>query len=86
MCLKLFNISMCFNCLVKQNYFEAQAIYFKVFEKELSKQIVNTSPKHLLQKDRPINELLDKKSTVKSVLSGILHKRQKLSINELLDK
>ena len=86
MCLKLFNISMCFNCLVEQNYFESQTIYFKVFEKELSKQIINTSPKQLLQKDCPINELLDKQSTVKSVLSGILNKRQKLSINELLDK
>ena len=49
MCLKLFNISMCFNSLVEQNYFESQAIYFKVFEKELSKQIKLS-----------INELLDK--------------------------
>ena len=29
---------MCFNCLVKQNYFKASTINFKAFESELNKK------------------------------------------------
>ena len=48
---------MCFNCLVKQNYFKASTINFKIFESELNKQIINTLAKQLLHKKRPIRQI-----------------------------